>query len=72
MDTGRPPNMFVIQRVSFGDNPSGTIATVALKKTAGMKAGKYPEAAQVIKENMYMEDIIESVPTKEKATKPRI
>ncbi|XP_068758047.1 uncharacterized protein [Montipora capricornis] len=69
MDTGRPPDTYVIQRVSFGDKPSGTIATVALRKTAEMGADRYPEATQVIKENTYMDDIIESVPTKEKATK---
>lgn len=69
MDTKRPPDTYVIQRVSFGDKPSGTIATVALRKTAEMGTDKYPKAAQVIKENTYMDDIIESVPTKEKATK---
>ncbi|XP_068713032.1 uncharacterized protein [Montipora foliosa] len=69
MDTGRPPDTYVIQRVSFGDKPSGMIATVALRKTAEMGADRYPEATQVIKENTYMDDIIESVPTKEKATK---
>ena len=69
MDTGRPPDTYVIQRVSFGDKPSGTIATVALRKPAEMGADKYPKAAQVIKENTYMDDIIESVPTTEKATK---
>ena len=69
MDTDRPPDTYVIQRVSFGDKPSGTIATVALRKTAEMGTDKYPKAAQVIKENTYMDDIIESVPTKEKATK---
>ena len=69
MDTGRPPDTYVIQRVSFGDKPSGTIATVALRKTAEMGADKYPKAAQVIKKNTYIDDIIESVPTKEKVTK---
>ena len=69
MDTDRPPDTYVIQRVSFGDKPSGTIATVALRKTAEMGTDKYPKAAQVIKENTDMDDIIESVPTKEKATK---
>ena len=69
MDTDRPPDTYVIQRVSFGDKPSGTIATVALRKTAEMGTDKYPKAAQVIKEDTYMDDIIESVPTKEKATK---
>lgn len=36
MDTRRQPDTYVIQRVSFGDKPSGTIATVALRKTAEM------------------------------------
>lgn len=52
-------------KVSFRDKPSGTIATIALRKTAEMGADKYSEAAQVIKENTYKDDIIESVPTKE-------
>ena len=30
---------------------------------------KYPKASQIIKENTYIDDIIESVPTKEKAAK---
>ena len=34
-----------------------------------MGADRYPEAAQIIKNNTYMDNIIQSVPTKEKATK---
>ena len=44
-------HIYVIQRVSFGDKPSGTIATVALRKTAEMGQNDYPHAARVIKEN---------------------
>ena len=40
-----------------------------IEKNSRNGADEYPEAAQVIKENMYMDDIIESVPTKEKATR---
>ena len=36
METTKEPDIYVIQRVSFGDKPSGTIATVALRKTAEM------------------------------------
>lgn len=36
MDTKKEPDTYVIQRVSFGDRPLGTIATVALRKTAEM------------------------------------
>ena len=69
MDTGGPLDPYVIQRVLFGNKPSETIAAVAFRKTAEMGAHEYPKAAQVIKENTYMDDIIESVPNKEKAKK---
>ena len=60
---------YVIQRVSFGDKPSATIVTVALRKTAQMGEELYPEAAKIVMENtyMYMDDIIDSVSDKRKA-----
>ena len=61
MDAGKEPDTYVIQRVSFGDRPSGTIATVALRKTAEMAQEKYPQEAKIIRDNTYMDDIIESV-----------
>ena len=60
MDSTREPDTYIIQRVSFGDKPSGTIATIVLKKTAEMVRNKYPEAADIIQNNAYMDDIIES------------
>ena len=60
METTREPDTYIIQRVSFGDKPSGTIATVALRKTAEMGKAKYPQAAKIIRDNTYMDDIIES------------
>ena len=59
MDMMREPDTYTIQRVSFGDKPSGTIATVALRKTTEMGREKYPQAAQII-QNTYMDDIIDS------------
>ena len=67
MNIKRPPDTYVIQRVSFGEKPSGTIATVALRKTAEKGRHKYPKAAKVIDENTYMDDVIESVTDKEQA-----
>ena len=67
MDKQKEPNTYVIQRVSFGDRPSGTIATVALRMTAEMNQEKYPQAAKIIKDNTYMDDILESVSDREKA-----
>ena len=60
MVTDRAPDTYVIQKVSFRDKPSATIATMALRKTAEMENEHYPDAAQIVKHNTYMDDIIES------------
>ena len=49
--------------VSFGDRPSGGIAIAALRKTAKISREQYPEAAQVLLNNVYMDDIIDSFST---------
>ena len=59
MDSTREPDTYIIQRISFGDKPSGTIATIALRKTAEMTRNEYPKAADIIQNNTYMDDIIE-------------
>ena len=61
------PDTYVSQGVSFGDKPSATIATVALRKTAQMGEELFPEAAKIVMENTYMDDIIDSVSDKRKA-----
>ena len=50
--------------MSFGDRPSGTIATVLMSKTAELGANVYPQAAKIIKENSNTDDLIDSVETK--------
>lgn len=67
METIQEPDIYVIQRVLFGEKPSGAIATVALRKTAEMGKDQFPEASQVILNNTYMDDIIESVNNRKKA-----
>ena len=49
MDTGRQPDTYVIQRVSVGDKPSGTIATVVLRKTAEMERMNIPKQLRLSK-----------------------
>ena len=56
-------------RVSFGDKPSATIATVPLRKTAEMSRDKYPEEADIIQRNTYMDDIIQSTDGRKQAIK---
>ena len=69
MDATREPDTYVIQRVSFGDKPSGTIATIALRKTAEMAKENYPKASELLINNTYMDDIINSVDNVETAKK---
>ena len=45
----------------------GTIATVALRKTAEMAQEKYPQEAKIIRDNIYMDDKSESVGDRERA-----
>ena len=52
MDHKRQPDTYVIQRV---------LSVISLQKWG---QDKYPKAAKVIKENTYMEDVIESVSDK--------
>lgn len=60
MDSTKEPDTYIIKRVSFGDKPSGMMATIPLRKTAEMTRNEYPEAADIIQNNTYMDDIIES------------
>ena len=69
MNTTREPDTYIMLRVSFGDKPSATIATVALRKTAEMSREKYPEAADIIQRSTYMDDIIESTDHRKQAIK---
>lgn len=61
MESYRNPYQYVLTTVTFSDRPSGTIATMALKYTAGRSQDEYPHVARTIRENTYMDDVIFSV-----------
>ena len=67
MDTNKTPDIYVITAVNIGDRPSGTIATVALRKTAIVGSKVYPKAAEVVLESTYVDDIVNSVSSKDEA-----
>ena len=69
LDQSKPPETYVMTSVSFGDRPAGSIATVALRKTAKMNESKYPEAAKTILDNTYVDDVLDSVKDKQEALK---
>ena len=51
----------------MGGKPSGSIASLALRKTAEMEANEFPEECQIILKSSYMDDIIDSTDSVEKA-----
>ena len=61
MEANREPDVYVITSVSFGDRPAGSIATVALRKTAQLFSSVYPRAVEMIIENTYVDDMVDSV-----------
>ena len=63
METQREPDHFVLTAVPFGDRPSGTIAMVALHTIADMNITQFPHAGKMIKENSYVDDLLQSVPS---------
>ena len=67
IDSTREPDTYIMLRVSFCDKRSATIATVALRKSAEISREKYPEAADIIQRNTYMDDIIESTDDRKQA-----
>lgn len=59
---------YMLTSVSFGDRPSGTIAALALRKTAEMGKEKFPKAADVVLNSTYVDDVIDSFPEDEETT----
>ena len=56
METERPPDVYVKTVLTFGDKPAPAMAQIALRKTAEEGEELYPEAAKVLKEDVYMDD----------------
>ena len=69
LETDRPPDIYVMNVLTFGDKPAPAMAQIALQKTADEGESINPEAAKTIKDNTYMDDILDSVNTTEDAKK---
>lgn len=69
METDREPDTYVKTVLTFGDKPAPAMAQIALRKTAQENKASYPEAAEVLTNNTYMDDICESLDTEKEARK---
>ena len=57
-DQNRKPDHYVLTCATFGDKCAGIIAMLVLKYTAEMFKDEFPQAANIIIENSYVDDII--------------
>jgi len=66
LKTDQEPDVYVKTVLTFGDKPAPAMAHIALRKIAGEAKEKFPEAAQVLKDNTYtwMISAIQSAPKK--------
>ena len=67
LEQHRPPDVYVIQRVNMGDKPAPAISTEAVYKTAELFHGDSPRAADLLKNSSYVDDLIDSQPSKSEA-----
>lgn len=61
MDSNRQPDHYVLNSVTFGDRPSGVIATLALRQTVHKFGSAFPEVKDMIMNNTYVDDILHSI-----------
>ena len=67
LDYSTEPKTYCITRVNMGDKPAGAISSEALYKTADMFSHCHPRAAILLKSGSYVDDLMDSVPTKDEA-----
>ena len=69
MNTEREPDIYVMERVNMGDSPAPAISTEAVYQTATLFEDESPEAAELLRKSSYVDDLIDSQPTKPGALK---
>ncbi len=60
LDVTKPPTVYRLLRVTFGDKPSPEMANFVMRKIAETTGESYPEAAVILNRDRYMDDIIHS------------
>ena len=65
----REPDIYAFQVVTFGDRPAGCIAAAALHETATMFDQMSPEAAQILREDSYMDDVVSGADSLDEANR---
>ena len=63
LEMEREPDVYVKTVLTFGDKPVPALAQIALRKTTEENKNDYPEAAEVLRKNLYMDDVCGSIDT---------
>ena len=63
----RPPDIYCFEKVTFGDRPAGCIVVSALQATADMFSHLSKNAAEVLKQDSYMDDTLSGSNTAKEA-----
>lgn len=69
LETNRAPDVYIKTVLTVGDKPAPAMAQIVFRKTAQGNKVDYAEAAEVLTNNTYMDDICDSVDTLEEARK---
>ena len=67
MKTDWEPHTYVKTVLTFRDKPAPAMAQIALRKTAEEGESLSPHAAKTLKNNSYMDDILDSIHTVQQA-----
>lgn len=63
LEIDREPDVYIKTVLTFGDKPAPAMVQIALRKTSQENKKDFPEAAEVLTKNTYMDDICDSVDT---------
>ena len=69
LDENKDPDEYAITAVNFGDRPSAAVAIAALQKNVDLDENASQKAKNAIKNNSYMDDILESCPNLDEGLK---
>ena len=58
LQTNRKPDVYCMTRVTFGDTPSPFLSIATIQKHVQEHENKYPKAAEEVKGNMYVDDLL--------------
>ena len=67
LKTDHAPDVYVMTRVNMGDILAPAISTEAIYKTVYMFESDSPKAANLLKTSSYVDDLIDSLPSKSEA-----